>query len=65
MLAFLARWARAGARLTGRVLAGVPLVVLYAVGVAAGAVAVAAVTCAAAVRLGWVDARKWGSHGPA
>ncbi len=41
------------------------LAIFYLMGVVAGAVTVAAVAIAAAVRLGWTDTRKRGRHGPA
>lgn len=53
------------ARGAGRLLALCILAFFYLAGVVAGVVTVAAVAIAAAVRLGWTDARKRGRHGPA
>lgn len=53
------------ARKAVRLLAALPLGLLYALGWLAGAVVVVALTVTAAVRLGWSDARKRGEHGAA
>jgi hypothetical protein len=53
----------------GRWLAGMLVALMlglcYSVGAFAGGVTLAARMCGAAVRLGWTDVRKRGTHGPA
>jgi hypothetical protein len=53
------------ARRAGRIAVGIPLATLYTIGIMAAAVAIACVTCVAAVRLGWSDMRKRAEHGAA
>lgn len=52
-------------RATARLSAATALTPFYVAGWLAGLVAVASVTMLTAVRLGWSDARKRGTHGAA